>query len=377
MGILTTAAQALGLSEAPTADGTGDYSPQITPPTWGGTTRAEARFATIPAVYRSIQLIAGMAGQLTLNAWRGNTLLETPAILAQPDPWRPLSSWIQRVVISLATEGNAFIRKTYGPDNRVVSLEVLNPHKVEVIHRNGIKSYTYGAETLTTAEVRHVWHFEMPGLTRSLSPIGQCRAAVEGIQAVTDYAQAWFTSGDAVNGVLTTDQRLNPEDVDRYREVWYKTPTAGPTTGPRLRVLGQGLSYAHLALNPEEAQWLESQRAGVLEIARMFGLPAEYLLVGVEGSNLTYRTLETIDAGFLRLTLFPNYLTKIEDVLSDVLPRGQVAKFDPSGLLRPDAKTRADINKLYLDAGVKTVEEVRVEEGLDPTIRPLKEKAPA
>ena len=59
-----------------------------------------------------------------------------------------------------------------------------------------------------------------------------------------------------------------------------------------------------------------------------------------------------IDTQFHRTTLFPVYLRKIENAISVALPRGQRARFRTDDLLRPDAKTRAEIDKAYVDLGV-------------------------
>ena len=358
--------QAIGLqqlSEQPL----GDYAADVTPPT-----RSDAAPVTIdralglPAVFRCLQITAGMAAQLTIDAWRGGSLVPAAqaGLVRQPDPWRSLSSWIERAVISLATEGNAFLRKHRDPSGGIASLEVLNPHLVGIhFDSRGVKSYSYVTTTgvtvrLSADDVEHVWFLELPGRTRGVSPIGACRAALGGILDVRDYADSWFGASDVPSGVLTTEQQLDADSAKEYKRRWIN-PDDGDRRGPTVRVLGKGLSYSPIALKPEDAQWIESQKLGVLDIARIFGLPGDYLLAAVEGSSLTYSNLEMVDAQFLRLTLFPAYLRKLEAALTNVLPRGQEARFNTDALLRPDAKTRAEIDAIYLGAGVVSAQEIR------------------
>jgi HK97 family phage portal protein len=131
-----------------------------------------------------------------------------------------------------------------------------------------------------------------------------------------------------------------------------------------VRVLGHGLKYEPIMLRPSDAQWVEAQNLGILDVARIFGLPPEYLAAAVDGTAMTYSNLEMIDAQFLRTTLFPTYLRKIENALTTALPRGQRARFRTSDLLRPDAKTRAEIDAIYLPLGVYDRREVRAREGI-------------
>lgn len=376
MGIL---AKSLGLellADVPA----GDYSTKAirTPPARSSAPASVDRALTLPAVYRAVQLTAGMAAQLELGVRRNGSWIDQPTLIKQPDPWRPLDSWIERVVVGMATDGNAFLRKHRSTKtDAIVSLEALDPFQVYVDRdKRGRKVYLYGSETLKAEEVQHVWSLELPGLNRGLGPIGHCRISLSGSLDIRDYAADWFRSDDVPSGVLSTDQRLDGTTAKFYKDLWINAAEADGTgktrLGPEVRVLGSGLKYAPIMLKPADAQWLEAQAYGVLDVARMFGLPGDYLLAAVEGSSLTYANLEMIDAQFLRTTLFPTYLRKIEGALSAVLPYGQTAKFRTDALLRPDAKTRAEIDQIYLDAGVIRAAEVRDREGWDgppPTAR--------
>lgn len=374
MGILAKSLGLETLADVPL----GDYSANVQPPLRrGGVAATVDRALTLPACYRSIVITAGMAAQLEVGVKRrGDWLPETPGLVAQPDPWRPLDSWIERIVVGLATDGNGFLRKRRSSsDDRIVSAEVMNPFKVYIDRdKRGRKVYLYGQETLKADDVIHMWGLEVPGLNRGLGPIGHCRASLSGALDIRDYAADWFRSDDVPSGVLSTDQRLDPAAIKQYGKVWRNEPEyddAGKQIGgkqqlgPSVRVLGHGLKYAPIMLKPEEAQWLEAQSFSVLDVARLFGLPADYLLAAVEGTSLTYANLEMIDAQFLRTTLFPLYLRKIEGALTQLLPRGQRARFKTAELLRPDAKTRAEIDAVYITNGVYDGEYVRRREGIE------------
>lgn len=379
----------VGTNEAPE----GDHSADVTPPSRARSADVVSveRALTLPAVFRAIQIIAGMGAQLSLESWRGGArVTPAPALVTQPDPWRSLSSFLERLLVALATDGNAFILKHRGPLGPVVALEALDPRYVFIRIKpdTGVKTYevflrTGKVRTYTADQIEHIWGLEVPGFSRGLGPIGACAAALGGILDVREYADNWFDpeTSDVPSGVLSSDQPVDKTAAKEYKRRWYETDEGDVDhgrKGPRLKVMGHGLAYTPIALKPEEAQWLESSAAGVLDVARMFGLPGDYLLAAVEGSSLTYSNLEMIDAQFLRTTLFPVYLRKIEAALTNCAPNGQTVKFNTDALLRPDAKTRAEIDKTYIDAGVYDPQHVRDRDGLEgpAPARPVK-PAPA
>lgn len=366
---------------------TGDYTANVQPP--ARSTAAPVtldRALTLPAVLRSIQIIAGIGSGVAFDAWRGTTLVPESSFITQPDPWRPREAFIERLLVDLATEGNYFILKhRHMPHGPVVAVEALDPYCVRInwkrdrSGRKTAKIYEYtvdgGTTTYTAEQVEHARFLEIPGRDRGLGPIAWCRATLGGALDVRAYADNWFQDTDVPSGILTTDHQLGGDDAKRYKQAWTDTETRGP----QIRVLGHGLTYEPITLNPADAQWLESQNASTLDIARMFGLPADYLLATMEKTSLTYTTLEMSDSRFVSTTLDPGYLRKIAASLSACLPRGQAVRFRTHEIARPDAKTQAEIDAIYIGQGVYDADHVRTRlsiAGPAPTPAPAQAPAP-
>lgn len=387
--VLEAAGRALGLLAAEPTDGTwgavGSYDANVQPmPRGSGEPVTVTRALGLPAYYRAVELAAGVCASLDLASFRGSQLTpRQPSLVTQPDPWRELDSWIERQVVNYATEGNNFLRIYRDAADQVVSLEVLNPFTTAVLWRkvNGryVKRYSVltrdGRTELAATDVIHSFGLEVAGLDRGLSPIAWTRYALEGVLNVRDYADRWFAD-EATDGTLTTDQRLDPESIKFYRAKWYEQD-AERAPGPKIRIMGSGLKYDAMMLKPADAQWLEAQNFGILDVARITGTPAALLEAAVEGTALTYQTLETIHAQYLRTTLFPRYLRKIESAVTRALPRGQRGRFLTDAMLRPDAKTRAEIDVAYIGAGVYDGEYVRDRDGITITGRTIEKPAPA
>lgn len=386
--------QALGLeqlSEQPLDAPLGDYSADVTPPARSATpTLTVERAVTLPAVFRAIQLIQSMGANLVrdgLASWRDGAEVPTqPALIRRPDPWRSRRSFAARFLTNAATDGNNFLLRTR-VDGVTASATLLDPFATFIRwDSNGRKHYDtvvrdgrrgLVTRSYTDADVLHVWcGLELPGHDRALGPIAACRTALAGHLDSRAYAAGWFSSTDVPSGVLSTDQRLDPTTAAEYKRLWLN-PTAVDGTpdrgGPSVRVLGQGLSYAPIMLKPSDAQWLESQAFGVVDVARLFGVPPDKLAAAVEGTSLTYSTTDLVDRAFLRDTLLPTYMAPLEDALTELLPRGQVARVGADELLRPDPKTQAEIDSIYLAADVIAPAEVRVRQrwaGPPPTPKP-------
>ena len=92
------------------------------------------------------------------------------------------------------------------------------------------------------------------------------------------------------------------------------------------------------------------------------GAPEESLLI--EAISYTNTELQAIE--YIKTSLRP-LTTRIEQAMTDLIPRGQYARFTFESMLRADTLTRYQAHKIALDAGFLTVDEVRHIENL-PTL---------
>jgi phage portal protein BeeE len=95
----------------------------------------------------------------------------------------------------------------------------------------------------------------------------------------------------------------------------------------------------------------------------MFGVPTMYLGMGIEGQGMTY-----VNGNEDRAKLFEDglqqYIVRIQQAITDLLPRGQYAEFNLTEFLRPNVKTRYESYAIGLTNNFLTVPEVREMEGM-------------
>jgi HK97 family phage portal protein len=160
--------------------------------------------------------------------------------------------------------------------------------------------------------------------------------------------------------------------MTRYQDAWDANNRAGKT-----RIIGSGLNYQPIYLSPRDAQFIESQDFTKTEVATLFGIPAIYMLAD-GGNSMTYTNSVQVDIAFVRYTL-TQYLNEIEQALSELIPRGQDARFVVEGLLRADQKTRFEgyaLASFLTDNEKRAIEGYAAIEGGDVLAKPVATPTP-
>lgn len=304
-------------------------------------------------VFRSVHILAVSGKQLSLGTMRGDDRIPNHYLVRNPDADEDVSrsKWIERSITSLALTGNCYYEKLPMPDGTVASLRILNPVNVRILTdtNNRVTGYAVAGreKPLAPNRVKHLTLLSIPGIAYGLGPIQAANPELVGAIDTRDYASNWFDSSGQPSGILTSDQTITREKANEAKE-WFLT-SSGARKGPI--VLGQGLNYAPVFINPKDAQFIESQQFSQLAIANMFGIPSSLLNVAVEGSSQTYSNVEQKWIEFTKFTL-AGYLVEIEDAITALLPGQQRAVFNIDALHRSDIKTRYQAHKIAIEMGL-------------------------
>lgn len=319
---------------------------------------------TLEAVYRSLTYLQTVAGQLTIDAIRGDQPRDDISLISQPDPYMTQRDWIVENVAALSTHGNSFWKINRNEAGQVIGLHVLAPEKVQLILTSDGQTarYQVGDRTYSRHEIAHCRYMVLPGRARGLGPIEAGRRGLIGSVQVSRYGDRIFQQGGIPQVVLTTDQPLTQEQADQAERNWYNKQHAG-----KAAILQRGLKVEAIGLSPADIQWLDSQKFSVTKVARLFGIPPTKLAAGVDGDSMTYQNLEGVSLQFVRDTLM-GYLSPIESALSALLPHGTSARFNLDAFLRPDTKTRYEAHEIGIRSGFLTVNEVRSMEKRPPLV---------
>jgi HK97 family phage portal protein len=185
-------------------------------------------------------------------------------------------------------------------------------------------------------ELFHVPLFVSPGAPFGASPIEMHRQTIGLPIAAQRFGARFFGSGAHPTTLLMPDSDPG-EDGARSLKRKFMEATFGSREPI---VVPQHVKVERLSIAPDESQFLETQRYGVEEVARVFlGGFAEMIGGSTSGQSVTYANAEQRDAAFLRYGL-SRYLVPLEASLSTLLPRGRKVKFNVASLLRGDLAAR-------------------------------------
>ena len=335
----------------------------------------DARTAlTIGAVYTAVGLIKAGVSQLPVSVQRNGKDVTVPAFVAKPDVYSTQTQFLSLTAGELATYGNAFWRVHRERDangvedqfGKVQSIEVLNYELVAIdSDKSGNRIYRYKNDvTFADWQVKHLMIFPQfersSGLVMGLGPIQANRRELRGILQRTEWLSDFYRNGAMPKGLLSTAQPLAPgvaeDQASRFD---------GQVSNHRTVVLSNGITYQPIQLDPEKLMYHASAQKDTVDVARFYRMPDRYLLAAVDGSSMTYTNMEQVDKYFVTYTL-TEYLIAIEDAFSELLPRGQRAKFNIDAFLRGSTSDRYAAHNVAAGGPFMTVNEVRALEDLEP-----------
>lgn len=179
-------------------------------------------------------------------------------------------------------------------------------------------------------------------------------------KAALDY----FSSGCHVSGVLTTNSpRLTDEQRNAIRTAWSQ---AHGKNGTGTAVLEAGMQYQAVSSNSKDSQLLESRLFNIQDIARFFNINP--VLLG-DLSHSSYSTIEASLLEFVTHTLYP-YIILIEEELNRKLikpsEKNLYVDLDAQFILKSDKTSQANYLASLVKNGIMTINEARVQVGLNP-----------
>jgi HK97 family phage portal protein len=317
---------------------------------------------SLVAVSRATSVLETAIMQIPVNVYRGNDQLTTPLWLETPDIENQISQaeWLGTTLMHMAVFGNAYWHIRRG-QRGIVNITNLHPADVSVsTDETGKIYYLYKSKRYSSADIKHLKLYHNPSSTSLLGegPLQRHKSVLRSALDLHNYADNWFRQAAVPTGTLTTSEFLSADVAKQNKEAFIASQQERSVA-----VLSSGLKYDSIALSPEQAQFLENQKFITRQIAMMFGVPTMYLGMGIEGQGMTY-----VNGNEDRAKLFQDglqqYIVRIQQAITDLLPRGQYAEFNLTEFLRPNTKTRYESYAIGLTNNFLTVNEVREMEGM-------------
>ena len=349
-----------------------------------GKTVTERSAMQMTAVYSCVRILSEAVAGLPLHFYRytddggKEKAIDHPLYsLLHDEPNPEMTSFIFRetLMTHLLLWGNAYAQIIRNGKNEIIALYPLMPNKMEVSRdKSGQLYYTYVTQPeeahtmkgnivyLNPSEVLHIPGLGFDGLV-GYSPIAMAKNAIGMAVACEEYGAKFFANGAAPGGVLEHPGTI--KDPQRVRESWQST-FGGSGNSNKVAVLEEGMKYTPIGISPEQAQFLETRKFQINEIARIFRVPPHMVgdLEKSSFSNIEQQSLE-----FVKYTLDP-WIVRWEQsirraLLSSEEKQKYFVKFNLEGLLRGDYQSRMNGYAIGRQNGWMSANDIRELENQD------------
>jgi HK97 family phage portal protein len=332
----------------------------------------------INAVFGAVSLISDTISTLPVDSYIRRDgarfpFRPRPQWITKPDVDTTKEAFYGAVIVSMLLDGNSFIRLYTNQSGEIVNMTVLNPMDVE-IKRNGIGQVMFlvkgEKKLLSTDEVIFIPDLVRPGHIRGVSRVESLKQNFALAKALENYAAKFFGSGTQTSGVIEIDGNLTADQAKVMQEA-FDSRHKGWSKAHKTAILSGGAKYKPTNVPNDQAQFLDSRRMAVEDVARAFNIPPH--LLGLPGTT-SYASVEQNNLAWVTHCLRP-IVQKIEGALSPLMaryPGGENAfiKFNLDGLLRADINSRMTAYSTGLQAGFLTINDVRRIEDLTPIMDP-------
>lgn len=338
------------------------------------------------AVYACVRILAEAVASLPLHVYEyqddgGKKLVHDHPLyyLLHDEPNPEMTSFVFRETLMshLLIWGNAYAQIIRDGAGRVLGLYPLLPDKMDVQRDDRGNIYyvysrnsdenpmfkEYGNIRLKAEDVLHIPGLGFDGLI-GYSPIAMAKNAVGMTLACEEYGASFFANGANPGGVLEHPGVL--KDPSKVRESW-NSVYRGVSNAHKIAVLEEGMKYQQIGIPPEEAQFLETRKFQVNEIARLYRIPPHMVgdLDKSSFSNIEQQSLE-----FVKYTLDPWVIRWEQSLQRSLLLPGEKGKYfiklNVDGLLRGDYQSRMNGYAVGRQNGWFSANDIREMENMNP-----------
>lgn len=345
--------------------------PKWSEESYGGGSVGAGDAMRLATVFSCVRILANSVSTLPLKAYRNSGDIRVPVDpapkLFQDSPYPGITwhNWLWMMMQSLVMTGNAFGQVTAWEAGRPTAILPIHPDKLQItVPEDGYwtePEYRINGKKVSGADIFHIKAYPTAGSPVSLSPVEMAATTLDLSAAADQYGLRWFRDSANPSGILSTEQDLTEAQVKRTMKSWMLSHR-----NRRLpAVMGGGIKWTPISITPEESQFLATRAYQRADIAMLFGIPPHMINDNSSGASNWGTGIEQQGIGFVVYTLMP-WLICIEQAFTQILPRGQFAKFNADALLRGDSKARSEAHMIAVQNGWTSINEVRAYEEMEP-----------
>jgi HK97 family phage portal protein len=331
----------------------------------------------LTAVMACVRVLADNIGSLPVPVYRKNdddgrekiSDNSVSMLLKAPNDYQTGMEWKSTMAAHVVLRGNAYSIITWSGTDPV-ELAPIHPDRMTVERlKDGSLRYKVmnpfdGSETKYSQDrVLHIPGLSFDGM-KGINPIEYCASTLGLSLAAEKFGGSFFANGANAGAVLTTPVRLSKDAVNNIRHQ-IEQNHSGAWKANRVLILQEDLKWNQMSVPPDQAQFLETRKFQVTDIARMFGVPPH--MIG-DLERATFSNIEEQGMNFVTYSLRP-WFVRFEQQFNKKLlldDPNLYCEFLADALQRGNQKSRFESYSLALASRWMTPNEVRKKENMDP-----------
>lgn len=335
------------------------------------------------AVYACVNVLAQSIAQIPLILYRrtyknGREGRERatnhplyPVIHSRPNGIMTSFAFREMLTGHTGLRGNAYAFKSVGVRGNVIELIPINPDMVTVKCANLAAGVTYevrqqegNSRPYDRSQIFHLMGMSFNGY-EGVTPLKYARETIGLSLATEKFGSQLFRNGAKMGGLLMYPGKFKSAETAEKVATSFDAASSGENSHKTV-LLEEGMKWEKITMTSDDAQFLETRKFQIPEIARFFRMPLHKIQ---ELDRATFSNIEQQAIEFVVDTLGP-WLVRWEQsintqLLSERDQQDYFCEFLVDGLLRGDIKSRYEAYSRGILAGFLNRNEVRAMENRD------------
>lgn len=343
-----------------------------------GVTVSEDTALTNAAVWACVRVIAETVAALPWRVYRktagGREAMHSHAVdwllNNQPNGEQTAFAFREGLMAHVLTWGNAYAEIERDLAGRVTALWPVTPDRVTP-KRQDDGTFVYevddgaGKKSIVQApDMLHLHGLGFDGLV-GYSPVRMAARSI-GLGIAQDvFSGAFYGNGTTFGGMVEVPATMNPTQIAE-QEAYLNATHKGPDKAFKVRIVANGMKYHNIGMPLNDAQFIESRKFSVTEVARWYRVPPHKIadLERSTNNNIEHQSIE-----FVTDTIVP-WVTRLEQEVNIKLFGARAVgsvytKMSVNALMRGDAMSRANFYRAMTQMGAMSINEVRELEELN------------
>jgi HK97 family phage portal protein len=290
-------------------------------------------------------------------------------IARRPNEFQNPMEFREMMMTHLCLRGNAFARIVSDGSGAVTDLIPLHPDRITIEMlgddnwRYHVRNGDQSESILTRGQMFHIKALSSDGVV-GINPIAASRETIATGLSAQSYGMRYFENDATPGGWIEYPGQFKDDEQKRiFRERWQAQQSG--RNRHKTAILEFGMKYHPIEVSNSDAQYLETRKFSVSEIARLYRVPPH--MIG-DLDKATFSNIDQQSIDFVTHSLTP-WLVRWEEALRYAfleIDDELNVEFPTRSLMRGDAMARANFYHNGVLDGWMTRNEARIAESLDP-----------